>query len=241
MRAIMRAARRGASGQASGHASNHASNHANIHADINARRQRLRGDKHCCPGQCAGCPPCAPSPLCDGGGTRGEGRRSSPPHCSHPIHASMRTSTRSGKRCAVHCCGRHTSHGDKHMELQACASGKGRSGGPRRLRSFETCPLLCTDTLPCPSPPRMLSRFGDCMMRRCCGGGRRWRARRGRWWRWERGERRRGGGSAAARGDCWRAAWRRAAGQRPPWVSTVKGPPRSGVAEFFLLSALSER
>ena len=98
-----------------------------------------------------------------------------------------------------------------------------RDSRPRRLRSFETCPLLCTDTLPCPSPPRMLSRFGDCMMRRCCGGGRRWRARRGRWWRWERGEGRRGGGSAAARGDCWRAAWRRAAGQRPPWVSTVKG------------------
>ena len=164
---------------------------------------------------CAGCPPCAPSPLCDGGGTRGEGRRSSPPHCSHPIHASMRTSTRSGKRCAVHCCGRHTWHGDKHMELQACASRKGRAGGARPLRSFETCPLLCPDTLPCPSPPRMLPRFGDCSLLGAAaeggGGGARAEGGCGGWSEAEGGR----GGSAAARGDGWRAAWPVAAGGGP--------------------------
>ena len=124
-------------------------------------RASMRTSTRDCQSLCAGCPPCAPSPLCDGGGTRGEGRRSSPPHCSHPIHASMRTSTRSGKRCAVHCCGRHTWHGDKHMELQACASRKGRAGGARLLRSNPCCPLHCPETLPCPSPLRMFLRFSD--------------------------------------------------------------------------------
>ena len=126
------------------------------------------------------------------------------------------------------------------MELQACASRKGHAGGARLLRSNAFCPFLCPRILPSPSPPRLLLRFGasSCVGAVAKGGGGGARAEGGG-----------GGGSEATAGAAVGlgaatvAAGCVAAGGGPAstMVSTVKGPPGSGVAEFFLLSALSER
>ena len=104
---------------------------------------------------CAGCPPCAPSPLCDGGGTRGEGRRSSPPLMQAATRAimratmrtSMRTSTRGGNGCAA----TNTAAQDSARVVPLaprhhCVTGGGqgvRGGGARlptaRIRSMRAC------------------------------------------------------------------------------------------------------